>query len=334
MSISPRRCAPLWLGLALASCPARAWAQTTPHLRVSLEYGTDTTFRDCPSAAELSDSVAKQLGYDPFTDAGPEYRLRVRIERVLEHAEAHIEWIDSHKQSEGERRLHSESSGCEDIARSLAFAIAVQIQLHASATLPPEPASVTPSEPPPPAPPRAAVPPPRPPQATEKPSSSRQIFLGAGAIVRYGLTPGVSPGARVFGAVAGRLWWLELGAHATLPSELRQTDGTGFSARELGLSLAPCLRLTPAGLCAVGALAVLHAHGEGVDEIRSPSAVVGGVGARVQLLWPALQKFGLLAHAEVLALLTPRDVFVNENRVWSTAPVTVTASLDFAGIFR
>jgi hypothetical protein len=54
----------------------------------------------------------------------------------------------------------------------------------------------------------------------------------------------------------------------------------------------------------------------------------------VQLLWPALQKFGVLAHAEVLALLTPRDVFVNENRVWSTAPVTVTASLDFAGIFR
>jgi hypothetical protein len=152
--------------------------------------------------------------------------------------------------------------------------------------------------------------------------------------MRQGLSPGLSPGLRVFGALSTERWVLELSAHATLPSELQQADGTGFTGRELGVSVAPCLHLTPVGLCAVGTLSVLHVRGQGVDQIRSPSSATAGLGARMQLRWPTLERFGIVVQGEALAVMLPREVLLNEQAVWSTAPIALTAILDFAAIFR
>jgi hypothetical protein len=125
-----------------------------------------------------------------------------------------------------------------------------------------------------------------------------------------------------------------LSAHATWPAELRLPDQTGFTARELGANLVPCLRWGPLGLCAVGTLSFLHVRGQGVDRIGSPSSTAGGVGGRLQLFWPALERFGIVVQGEALAILSPRDVLLNRTTVWSTAPVAFTAILDFATIFR
>ena len=318
-----------WLAIVLAFSCTSAVASAQPSLRVMLAYSADPTL-ECPSGAELSSSIARQLGYDPFTSEPSAPQLRVVITRLVDGAEAQIEWIDQRQQSEGERRLASGGSGCAELARSLPFALAVQIQLHAASAgaqvsaAPPEEVKALPD-----------APPKRPParQATRA-KPPRLILVGIGALARHGLTPGVSPGLRIFGVLSRKSWSLELSAHATWPAELRQPDATGFTARELGANLVPCLRWHPLGLCAVGTLSVLHVRGQGVDRIGTPSSTAGGVGGRLQLFWPALERFGIVVQGEALAVVSPRDVLLNQTTVWSTAPVAFTAILDFAAIFR
>jgi hypothetical protein len=315
-----------WLALAIALCCRHGAATVPSDLHLSLEYGADAVL-GCPSAAELSASIAAQLGYDPFTSADAEQRLRVEITKVGEQAEARIEWIGRQQHSEGERRLSADGGDCATLARSVAFAVAVQIQLHASLGAP------APAPAPPAAPPSSPAPPAKPAMKRESAPAHRLVLLGVGAMLRHGLAPGVTPGLRVFGTLSKESWSFELSAHATLPGELKFADATGFTAHELGANLAPCLRLAPFGFCAVGTLSLLRVRGQGVDHIGSPSSLTGGLGTRLQLLWPALERFGVLVQGEALAVLGPRDVILNETKVWSSAPVAFTVMLDFAAIF-
>jgi hypothetical protein len=318
-----------WLALALALCCRQAASEPTPSFRLAFEYNADPTL-ECPGAPEMRASVTRQLGYDPFAADAAEQRLRVNITRVANRAEARIEWIGSQEQSEGERRLVSEESDCSVLARSLAFALAVQIQLHASASEPPVAAHS--AAPPPPPVRKTASPPDKPPPRAETAVAQRQVLVGVGGLVRRGPSPGVTPGLRAFGTFSVDRWALELSVHGTLPGELTRADGTGFTAHELGANLVPCVRFSPVGLCAVGTLSLLRVRGRGVDRVGSPSSVAGGVGARAQLLWPALAHFGVLIQGEAVAM-PRRDVLLNRTAVWSTPPVVFTAILDFAGIF-
>jgi hypothetical protein len=315
------------LALALAFSCNSGTALAQPSLRVALAYNADPTL-ECPSAAELSSSIARQLGYDPFTSEPSAPQLRVVITKLVDGAEAQIEWIDQQQQSEGERRLASGDGGCAELARSLPFAMAVQIQLHAASAGVPltvAPAVAAPAPPPPK---------PRKPPPVARAKLPRMILVGIGALARHGLTPGISPGLRLLGVLSRKPWSLELSAHATWPTELRQPDATGFTARELGANLVPCLRWDAIGVCAVGTLSVLSVRGQGVDRIGSPSATTGGIGGRLQLFWPALERFGVVVQGEALAVVSPRDVLLNRMTVWSTSPVAFTAILDFTAIFR
>lgn len=326
-------------GLILALCLGLASGLTAPHaraeapasLRVSLEYEVDEGL-DCPDVTDFSARVVRQLGYPAFVGPGQGQRLRIQISRAAERTQARIEWFDREQHSEGERRLTSEASGCADLARSLVFAVAVQIQLHASALEAPEPPPSKPPPPPPPPPPKTEPPP------VTKPAPARpshKVFmLGAGVLAKSGVAPQVGLGARAFGSIGVRSLLLELSAHAIAPSELHQPDGSGFAAYEMGGSLAPCLYLPPLGVCAVGTASVLRVRGEGVDRIGTPSSLLAAAGGRLQLLWPKLGGVGVLFAGEVVAMLTPRDVLLNQSKVWSTAPVAVTLSLNFVGIFE
>lgn len=169
-------------------------------------------------------------------------------------------------------------------------------------------------------------------------------MVGAGVLAAHGLTPNVSPGLRVFGSIGSQRLSLELSTQATLPSEQSAetviphlspvASRPSFSAGELSAKLAPCVRFSPFGICGVFMAGQLHVRGEGVDQVRSPSSLVAATGAKLQLIWPAVPSFGVLLQAEALALLTPRDVLMNQQVVWSTAPVLLGASLDLGVIFR
>lgn len=325
--LRPRRYRGLWLIPALAFCCRHGLAETSKGLRVVLEYSADAAL-GCPTSAELKASVSRQLGYDPFAVDGAEPRLRVEIVRIADRLEAQIEWIDRQQSGEGERRLAADDADCVALARSLAFAVAVQIQLHASAGEAPS----APPPPPPPSPPVAPAPA-KPTSSDEDTPARRLVLLGVGALARHGLAPNVAPGLRVFGGLSKDWWAFELSAHATLPTHFHLADGSGFAAQELGANLAPCLRRAPFGVCAVGTISLLHVRGQGVDRTGSPSALTGGVGARLQLLLPSLERFGVSVQGEALAVVAPQDVFLNQRKVWSTAPVAFTAILDFAAIF-
>jgi len=302
---------------------SRARAAGPASVEVALEYRTDPALADCPSQSELSAAISKQLGYDAFagSSAAPPHRVRAAISRTPTGTEAQVAWLDALGQSEGERRLASESSDCGEVARALAFAIAVQIQLHAAS----EPA------PPPPAPPPPPPPPPRPaPRPAER---TIRAMVGAGVLAEHGLTPATSPGLRVFGSLWTRRLSVEVSTGLGLPTQVTLPDRTGFSASSLTGRVTPCARVAVVGLCVVGALGQLSVRGQGVDQVRSPSSLVAGAGGRIEVLWPALSALGVLVHLEALALLTPRTVFLNQEPVWSTAPVVLGAGFDLGALF-
>jgi hypothetical protein len=308
----------------------------TPPLSVALDYEVDPQLGDCPSELALSAAVSEQLGYDPFIPGAAAKHVKVSIQRTAAGTEAHVEWLDERGGSEGERRLSSESSACEEIARGLSFALAVQIQLRASAEPPVLPKAVP-----------ALAPPPLPagPARTKRSAGSRRVIMvGAGVLAAQGLTPKASPGLRIFGSLGNQRISLELSTQATLPSE-QSAEPTvphlsslatppSFTANELSAKLAPCVRLPPFGACGVFMAGQLHVRGKGVDRPRSPSSLVAASGVKLQLVWPPLPSFGVLLQVEALALLTPRDVVMNRQIVWSTSPVLLGASLDLALIFE
>jgi hypothetical protein len=317
----------LWLAGALAATTARASAEPAGNLHVVLDYQVDPALSDCPTATELSGVVRERLGYDPFvTDVSDSrHRVKASIERAAAGAEAHVEWLDAEGHSEGERRLGSEGGDCAELGRGLAFAIAVQIQLRSSIEIPPaRPLAPAPAPVPP------AAPKPRP---SAKPRRAT-VTAGAGVLGQRGLTPGVSPGLRIFGSLGNPRASIELSTEAALPAEWTAPDNTGFSASALTGKIAPCAHVSIVGFCALGMLGQLSVRGQGVDRIETPSSLVGGAGARLQLLWPSGSVLAGLLHAEALVLFTPRTILLNQRDVWSTAPVVFSAGLDLAAIFR
>lgn len=312
----------------MAIAAERASAEPASGLHVALDYRVDPTLTDCPSAADLSRVVRERLGYDPFVADAPEVRHRVKasIERAATGAEAHVEWLDAEGHSEGERRLGADGGDCAELGRGLAFAIAVQIQLRASIEAPP------PAVQPAPAPPKIV--PPSPPRRLPAKPETTTVAAGAGVLAQRGLTPGFGPGLRIFGSLGKAPASLELSAEAMLPTERRAADQTGFRASALAGKIAPCAHVAIVGFCGLGMLGQLSVRGLGVDRIESPSSLVGGAGVRLQVLWPARSVIGGLLHAEALALFTPRTVWVNREKVWSTAPVVFSAGIDLAAIFR
>jgi hypothetical protein len=298
-----------------------------PPFRVRLDYRAQQAPRDCPSASELRSAIVAQLGHDPFSDdvSVGDYQVRVELRGTGSGTEARIEWLSASGVLEGERRLASESSECSEIASGVVFAVAVQLQLRSASTPPP----------PPPAPPPAPVQPPKPRAPTRASTKPTHFGLaGVGGFVEHGAQPGIAAGLRGFGAFNAASWALELEARATLPTKWRGSSGAGFSSNELGLGLAPCLRAGPLGICALGNIGLLSVRGEGVDEARSPSAAVVRLGLRLRIGWLELERVTSRAHLDVWVPLTPRQVLLNREQVWATAPIVLGAGLDLAAIFR
>ena len=92
--------------------------------------------------------------------------------------------------------------------------------------------------------------------------------------------------------------------------------------------------LAPVDACALGFAGLLSVRGDGVDQVRSPSTAMLGAGLRLLLVFPELERAAMLAHLDVAVLFTPRDVMLNREVVWSTAPIAATLGFDVAAIFR
>lgn len=318
------------LALVAHASVARAADATTT--RFGFEYESEPEL-GCPTAREFQDALVHRLEYDPVAPSGAaaENGVRIRFAKMGTGIEARIDWLDRQGASAGGRQLISESADCAELAQGVVFAVAVQIQLWAETAKAAPPAKEEP-----PAPAAAVVAPP--PQDSRRPRpksvTAQEFFLGLGASVERGFSPGTAWGANLVAAANRGRGRLELGLRATAPTTRDFPDGTSFDARTFSAWLSPCLRTPPFGWCATGMLGRLYVQGHGVDHALSPASTIAAAGGKVEVFWPALRSFGVLFHAELLGSLTSRSVTLNETKVWSTTPIFVGGGIDLVAIFR
>ena len=130
--------AALALAIVLGASPARASAE----FLVSLDYQTDPALVGCPNAADFRKAIVRQLGHDPFRENAPR-RMLVRLYPSGARMGGRVEWRDANDQWEGERTFSSRNESCPEMARAMALATAIQIDLLASpGQAPPEKSAV------------------------------------------------------------------------------------------------------------------------------------------------------------------------------------------------
>ncbi len=185
--------AALALAIVLVASPRSARAE----LLVSLDYQTDPALPGCPSAADFRKAIVRQLGHDPFRDNAPR-RMLVRLYPTGARMGGRVEWRDASDQWEGERTFSSRNESCADMARAMALATAIQIDLLAI------PEQAPPERPPVEAKPvvprvvetKPTVAPPAPPMVAEVPAPAPAprapriaVEVGVGALQDFGDAP-------------------------------------------------------------------------------------------------------------------------------------------------
>lgn len=192
-AVSPSRRSLLVIVLLPFAISAASAAHAAGDVVVSLDFETDPALAECPSAADFRKDVIRQLGHDPFRDNAPR-RLVVRIRASGARMGGRVEWRDASDEWEGERTFSSRNESCAQMARAMALATAIQIQLLARfETVAPAKSAV---EAPPPAPPAAAIEPVlAPPVAAVSvaPPAAKEpvlaVNVGAGVIEDFGNSP-------------------------------------------------------------------------------------------------------------------------------------------------
>ena len=311
------------LAVALGSSVARA----EPELYVELHYQPDAGL-DCPSEAAFKVTVSDQLGYDPFRlDAEQKVVARTRpSERGLRGV---IEWYDASGNPRGERELGSESSDCAALARAMAFAVAVQIQLLAqeaenNAVVSEQPSdgdsseTIGASSPPVPAPSPPSDAPRSSPLRPSQSRAPRHFLLGVGPTLAFGLAPRTVVEGRAFGGLRRGGLGIELGIEASLPSRHETEDGNGFEQRVLVGSLAGCGFFAKLSGCLVSKVGRLHVRGFGVDVPNSDAGTLLQLGPRLALIEGFGESWFGALRVEALVSLVTWEVTLNQAEVWKT----------------
>lgn len=315
----------LAFAVALASNVARA----DPELYVELRYQPDAGL-GCPSEAAFKATVSDELRYDPFR-VGAEQQVVARTGPSEHGLRGVIEWHDASGNPRGEREIASESSDCAALARSMAFAIAVQIQLlaqeaenkAAAAAERPSDGGSSPEGVGAPSPPvvAASSTPDAPRSSTARASQSRaswQFLLGAGPSLAFALAPRTVVEGRVFGGVRRGRLGVELGFEASLPSRHETEDGDGFEQQVFVGSLAGCAFFARLSGCLVNKVGWLRVQGFGIDVPNSDAGTLWQVGPRLALIEGFGQRWFGVLRVEALASLATWEVTLNQEEVWKT----------------
>ena len=316
-----------------------AWAASQTF--VTLEYEVDADVNGCPKAAEFRGAVERQLGYDPFQSAAAR-RVAVQIGRKGASFDGRIKWSDDRGRWVGDRRIASQRQGCADIAASLAFSVAVQIQLIAAlapSTPEPPPSVQAPVAPPAPAqvsdqpaislpqPSKVAAPPPPGSRPTEQ-ARPLKLSLGLGPSLALRLAPHPMGLGRIF--ASGRISWIsvEIAVDAALPATQREVDGSGFSLDRFATGAAVCGHAWAFAACFTTTVGLLRARGLAVDAPASSSGLFSQLGARFGAAEDLGRRYFVAARADALVMLSSWTVRLNETTVWTTPRVGLVVGFD------
>jgi len=333
VSVTDRRRFALVLGVWAAVATFARAAEAGPQTFVALEYEVAAEASGCPDVEDFRAAVARQLHYDPFRPA-PDRRVAVQIARKEIGFDGRIRWTDPDGRWVGDRRLTSRRPDCGEIAASLAFSVAVQIQLLATLA-PPEP----PAPPPPPETSPAVVvpepePAPPPPEPPPSPPVRRLTYsVGLGPALALGMSPQTTGVARLF--VSGRLTRvsLELGADAAWPATQHQVDGSGFALDRFAGTGAACGHAGAIAACVTGTVGVLRARGTGVDTPASPSGLFSQAGARLAATLDFGGRYFAAARLDGVVMLSTWTVTLNNTATWTTPRVGALIGVDVGARF-
>jgi len=310
--------------VAFEAAPARA--QTSPELFVDIAYRVDPTLESCPSEAEFRGLVAQQLGYDPHRPGSP-LSIEVLVRPIDGGMDGAIHWREATARDVGQRRVAAPDQDCRELVATMAFVVTVQIQLMAiqPATAPDADATEPVRDLPPvrpgaddgaadaATPEERATPRARP--GLDAPPWS--LAMGAGPSLGLGLAPRAVAGGHAFLSLAYGRIGLELGGEGNLPVSARSAAGDGFRIRtELG-TLAACGRSSWVSACAITKLGRVRVDGLGVDRPVSASGLLAQLGARVLASTRLGSHLTVQVHGDVLHLLSPWTVELNQVPRWT-----------------
>jgi len=318
---------------------AAARTETEP-LAVALEY---TAVPDCPEVGAFKAIVRGRLGYDPFREGVPE-RVLVQIASRAPAFEGRIEWRNAEGRWAGDRTFPSRSNDCPELARAMAFTLALQIQLSTGIGEPAvssvaETVESGSTEKVPAAPPESP--------ATAPPSSEQRdlpvlsqvapsptrgpspvLAVGVGALAGFNVSSTAVPFGRVFGNIAWPRWSLELAAEVGLPTTERREDRAGFSQQEFLLSVAGCGTMVPWSACLLAKGGAIRIAGENVEEPASPWGPLLETGLRLAVALPLGRRVYIAARAEGLVIVTRWQVNLDDFPVWTSSRFTETIGID------
>lgn len=338
--------------VGVISAPAHAEEPSSP--LIALSYEADPAVADCPSALEFQAILVKELGYDPCRGGGG-LRLEVRIRPALTGIEGTIGWNDGKGRVLGERRFSSQQAQCRQMAASMGFASAVQLQLMATERVSALSSPGARGEP------SSGGPVPstsdishqaddirvrsglrlsalgfrvRSAQAHQKQTNADwSSLLGVGLSLGVGLAPGPVGRGRVFASARYRWIGFELGAEATAKSTLRQDYGAGFQQQlKLG-GTAACFWHESLAVCGLAKFGRIEAQGSGVDVPASPKGFMAQTGPRVSYQLELGRHLVVLGHLEVLWSVTDWAVELNRQTVWIMPPIAALVGFDVAARF-
>jgi hypothetical protein len=340
LCVLTNRCTQVLLA-TLCMLPLQAKAQPEQRQYVALDYQVDPRSDGCPGEGEFRARLISRLGYDPHKpDADREVEVFTRpTDSGLEGV---IRWTNQ-SDTAGPRVINSPTSDCAQLSATMAFVLAVQIQLMASEAE--EPGEGAPSdgsraargdgtaqrERAVPKPARSQGAPESTPRDSTKPHEEPDTISvsgGGGPSVGVGLAPEPVLQGRLF--LGARLGWaaLELGMEARPAQTAIFAGGIGFRHKMLAGSLAACSQHGQLGLCAVSRLGLLEVSGVGIDRPSSANAVLVQIGPRVAYLVPLSERVGLSGHLDGNYLLSPSVVRIDGAAVWSVPRFSTVAGID------
>lgn len=319
--------------------PARASARPS-ELRVTLEYRPAS---QCPAVEALKPIVIARLGYDPFADDA-RHHVSLSITPNGRSLDGRIEWRDAEGHWAGDQSFSMGSGDCLQLARTMALALAVQIQLLGDPNATPAPPAdpqpdsspparpaqdaSTPSPPLAPTPARGRAPEPR--DVTSAPSKAPRLMLavGAGPSIGFGWAPQPLALGRVFGVLAARTTSIELAAEASLPATARREDGAGISVGLLLIGLAGCEAVGRFRACLVANAGVVSMAGEGIDRPTSSRSPFANTGVRAGFSQPLGDRAFVSARGDGLVVLTRWTASLDDVPVWTMPRFAAALGID------
>jgi hypothetical protein len=340
--------------LACAGCfgisGTHAHAATKP--LVDLKYDVDPALRACPDAVEFRSMVAERLKYDPYHE-GSALVVEVRARPSEEGLDGSVRWNSPAEVGLSERHFSPRSQDCHELMATIAFVVAVQLELMATESgaelAPKSPKSIdggsgnAPDSAASPTTAAAEVPP-----ATSviavihafesAPAAAAPTnwaaLAGAGPSVGLRLAPAAIALGRLFFAAEFTSVALEIGAEASLPTTTYQDNGGGFRYQLTLGTMAVCARHRSLQVCGLGKLGRLAVRGVAVDKPASSAGFLAQAGPRVSYSLALGDHLVFLAHVDALFLMTPWTVNVNRVPMWTMPRVGAVAGIDLAVRFR